>query len=37
METNRRTFLKTLGSLTALSIVPRHVLGRGYIAPSDQL
>ncbi|GLU51379.1 Gfo/Idh/MocA family oxidoreductase [Dyadobacter frigoris] len=40
MESNvsRRKFIK--GSLTGLavfSIVPRHVLGRGFIAPSDQL
>jgi hypothetical protein len=26
-----------MGCFTALSIVPRHVLGRGYLAPSDQL
>lgn len=35
---NRRTFIKT--SSTALGgfyFVPRHVLGRGYTAPSDQL
>ncbi|MDY0104701.1 MAG: gfo/Idh/MocA family oxidoreductase, partial [Lentimicrobium sp.] len=37
MKTNRRTFLKTAGSLALFSVVPRHVLGRGYIAPSDQL
>lgn len=35
---SRRKFIK--GSLTALaafSIVPRHVLGKGFLAPSDQL
>ncbi len=35
---SRRTFLKqSLGTLAAFSIVPRHVLGKGYLAPSDQL
>ncbi|MFO7823562.1 MAG: Gfo/Idh/MocA family oxidoreductase [Cyclobacterium sp.] len=37
-KNSRRTFLK--GSLLALggiSIVPRHVLGKGHLAPSDQL
>ncbi|MET6996536.1 Gfo/Idh/MocA family oxidoreductase [Chitinophaga defluvii] len=35
---SRRTFLKnTLGTLAAFTIVPRHVLGRGYLAPSDTL
>ena len=37
MGTNRRDFLKTLGGVALFSIVPRHVLGNGYIAPSDQL
>lgn len=37
MRTNRRDFLKTLGGIAAFTIVPRHVLGQGYIAPSDQL
>ena len=34
----RRDFLKT-GSLAAAGffIVPRHVMGRGFIAPSDKL
>ena len=36
MGTNRRD-LKTLGGVALFSIVPRHVLGNGYIAPSDQL
>ena len=37
-NTTRRDFLKT-GALAAGSffIVPRHVLGKGYIAPSDKL
>lgn len=35
---SRRAFLKnSLGTLAAFTIVPRHVLGRGYLAPSDQL
>ncbi|MBD3631085.1 Gfo/Idh/MocA family oxidoreductase [Cyclobacterium sp.] len=37
-KNSRRSFLK--GSLLALggiSIVPRHVLGKGHLAPSDQL
>ena len=37
MKTNRRDFLKTLGGIAAFTIIPRHVLGNGYIAPSDQL
>jgi myo-inositol 2-dehydrogenase/D-chiro-inositol 1-dehydrogenase len=37
MKTNRRNFLKSAGSLALFSVVPRSVLGRGYIAPSDQL
>ena len=36
--TTRRNFLKTLGGLTLLTIVPRNVLGGPkHIAPSDQL
>jgi len=38
MKLNRRGFLKTAGAVTALTIVPRKVLGgNGYIAPSDEL
>ena len=38
MKTNRRDFLKTLGTIGLFSIVPRSVLGgKGYVAPSDQL
>lgn len=34
----RREFLKgSLATVAAFSIVPRHVLGKGYLAPSDQL
>ncbi|GAB3173652.1 Gfo/Idh/MocA family oxidoreductase [Telluribacter humicola] len=34
----RRDFLKgSLATVAAFSIVPRHVLGKGYLAPSDQL
>ncbi|MDX1940125.1 MAG: Gfo/Idh/MocA family oxidoreductase [Saprospiraceae bacterium] len=38
LTTTRRRFLKT-GALAAggFMIVPRHVLGRGFIAPSDKL
>ncbi len=35
---SRRSFLKkTAGAVAAFSIIPRHVMGRGFIAPSDQL
>ncbi|WP_109698878.1 Gfo/Idh/MocA family oxidoreductase [Chitinophaga deserti] len=35
---SRRTFVRnSLGALAAFTIVPRHVLGRGYLAPSDTL
>ena len=35
---SRRRFLSTAGLATAgLTIVPRHVLGRGFQAPSDRL
>lgn len=38
---NRRQFLQTSAAATAavagLMIVPRHVLGKGYVAPSDKL
>ena len=37
MSLNRRKFLKTLGGTIALTIIPRHVMGNGFIAPSDQL
>lgn len=37
-ETSRRNFLKAGAlSATGFMIVPRHVLGRGYMAPSDKL
>lgn len=37
-KTNRRTFIKkTALAFAGISIIPRHVLGRGFIAPSDQL
>ncbi len=31
----RRFFLKTVGAATAFTIVPRYVLGNGFVAPSD--
>ncbi|WP_420153313.1 Gfo/Idh/MocA family oxidoreductase [Siphonobacter sp.] len=38
MTHSRRKFLKqTAAAVAAFSIVPRHVLGKGYLAPSDQL
>jgi myo-inositol 2-dehydrogenase/D-chiro-inositol 1-dehydrogenase len=37
-STSRRSFLKgSLASVALFSIVPRHVLGKGFLAPSDQL
>src|SRR5688500_11109075 len=37
-QSSRREFVRnSLGALAAFTIVPRHVLGRGYLAPSDQL
>src|SRR5688500_16968838 len=37
--TSRRQFLRTsaLAATAGFFIVPRHVLGKGYIAPSDKL
>ena len=38
MSNSRRKFLKNAATVVAgFSIIPRHVLGRGFIAPSDQL
>ncbi|MDE3235716.1 MAG: Gfo/Idh/MocA family oxidoreductase [Bacteroidota bacterium] len=34
---SRRDFLKTSSLASAFFIVPRHVLGRGFLAPSDRL
>ena len=34
---NRRTFLKNAAIFSSILIVPRHVLGRGHIAPSDKV
>jgi Oxidoreductase family, C-terminal alpha/beta domain/Oxidoreductase family, NAD-binding Rossmann fold len=35
---NRRTFLTTLGATSAVTIIPRRVLGgRGYVPPSDMI
>lgn len=37
MGINRKDFLKSAGGLALLTIVPRNVLGKGVIAPSDEL
>lgn len=37
MKTNRRNFIKTVGSLALFTVVPRNVLGRGFVTPSNQL
>ena len=38
MAINRKEFLKSLGGMAALTIIPRRVLGGpGHIAPNDQL
>ena len=35
---SRRDFVTTVAATTAaVTIVPRHVLGRGFTAPSDRL
>ncbi len=34
---SRRKVLQTLAALPLFSIVPRHVLGRGFLAPSDRI
>ena len=34
---SRRSFLKSTSFTAAFYIIPRHVLGRGYVAPSDKL
>src|SRR3546814_649450 len=37
-STSRRTFLKgSAATLAAFTIIPRHVPGKGFLAPSDQL
>ncbi|WP_282122982.1 Gfo/Idh/MocA family protein [Algibacter mikhailovii] len=37
-KTSRRSFIKkTTVALTGVSIIPRHVLGQGFIPPSDKL
>lgn len=37
MTTSRRNFIKSLGGMALFTVIPRPVLGRGYIAPSDQI
>ncbi|MGH7529451.1 MAG: Gfo/Idh/MocA family protein [Gemmatimonadales bacterium] len=34
---SRRTFVEGVGTGLAFTVVPRHVLGRGFLAPSDKL
>ncbi|MGH7753064.1 MAG: Gfo/Idh/MocA family protein, partial [Gemmatimonadales bacterium] len=34
---SRRTFVQETGAAVAFTVVPRHVIGRGYRAPSDTL
>jgi len=36
-EINRREFLETAAAATAFTIIPRHVLGKGQIPPSDKI
>lgn len=36
-QTSRRMFLKQAAGVSAFYLVPRHVLGRGFLAPSDQI
>ena len=37
-KTSRRSFIKkSTVAFAGISIIPRHVLGQGFIAPSDQL
>jgi predicted dehydrogenase len=36
-RSDRRTFIKQAVGLATFYIVPRHVLGRGFLAPSDQI
>ncbi|MBT6377963.1 MAG: gfo/Idh/MocA family oxidoreductase, partial [Flavobacterium sp.] len=37
MSTRRKFIKKALVGSAAFFIVPRHVLGRGFVAPSDKL
>jgi hypothetical protein len=34
---DRRKFLSTTAAVGALTVVPRSVLGRGFVAPSDKI
>jgi len=37
-QNSRRTFIKKTAAIAAgISIIPRHVIGKGFIAPSDKL
>ena len=37
MKVTRRSFLEKSALAGSFYIVPRHVLGKGFLAPSDQL
>jgi hypothetical protein len=37
MSVSRRKFIQQASVAGSFFIVPRHVLGRGFIAPSDKL
>ena len=37
MTTRRKFLKKTIAGSAAFFIVPRHVLGRGFVPPSDKL
>jgi len=36
-DLNRRDFIKSAAAVGALHIVPRHVLGKGFVPPSDKI
>jgi predicted dehydrogenase len=36
-QNNRRAFITSAAAAGAFTIVPRHVLGKGFVAPSDKL
>lgn len=36
-SSNRRQFIKTASAAASFFIVPRHILGKGFLAPSDKI